>query len=75
MAKQVNRAPDYGNWVSKRLIYTFGILGIVFLALTFLFWVLAIPALLCFAVAAYFAYARYLFSPKGGNVKIKSGKR
>ena len=69
MAKQVNKTPDYGNWVSKRLIYTFSILGIVFLALAFLVWVLVIPALLCLLVALYFAYARYLFSPKGGNVQ------
>jgi SAM-dependent methyltransferase len=69
MAKQVNNAPDYGNWVSKRLIYTFGILGVVLIASAFLFWVAVIPALLCLAVALYFAYARYLFSPKGGNVQ------
>ena len=69
MAKQVNKTPDYGNWVSKRLIYTFGILGIVLFALGFLVWVLVIPALLCLLVALYFAYARYLFSPKGGNVQ------
>ena len=69
MAKQVNRAPDYGNWALKRFIYIFGILGIVLLALTFLVWVFVIPALLCLAVAAYFAYVRYLFSPKGGNVQ------
>ncbi len=69
MAKQVNKTPDYGNWVSKRLIYTFGILGIVLFALAFLVWVLVIPALLCLAVALYFLYARYLLSPKGGNVQ------
>jgi SAM-dependent methyltransferase len=69
MANQVNNAPDYGNWVSKRLVYTFGVLGVVFLALAFLFWVSVIPALLSMGVAAYFAYARYLFSPKGGNVQ------
>jgi SAM-dependent methyltransferase len=69
MAKQANNALDYGNWVSKRLIYTFGVLGIVFLALAFLAWMLVIPALLCLAVALYFLYARYLFSLKGGNVQ------
>jgi SAM-dependent methyltransferase len=69
MAKQANNALDYGNWVSKRLIYTFGVLDAVFFALAFLVWVLVIPALLCLAVALYFLYARYLFSPKGGNVQ------
>jgi SAM-dependent methyltransferase len=69
LPKQVNRAPDYGNWVSKRLIYIFGILGVVFLGLVFLFWWFVVPALLCFAVASYFLYARYLFSPNGGDVQ------
>jgi len=44
-------------------------LGLVLLATTFPFWFLAIPSLIFFAVAAYFAYARYLFSPKGKNVQ------
>ncbi len=71
MAKLANQVADYGNWVSKRLIYTFGILGGLFLAFGFLLWILTFPALICFAIAAYFAYARYLFSPKGGNVQNK----
>jgi SAM-dependent methyltransferase len=69
MANAVKATPDYGNWVSKRIIYLPALLGTVFLASAFLFWILAIPAILFFSVAAYFAYARYLFSPKGGNVQ------
>jgi SAM-dependent methyltransferase len=65
MAKQV----DYGNWVSNRIIYPFAILGVAFLAAAFLFWWLAIFAVLLLAIGAYFAYARYLFSPKGKNVQ------
>jgi SAM-dependent methyltransferase len=45
------------------------VLGIVFLAAAIPLLLLAIPSLICFGVAAYFAYARYLFSPKGGNVQ------
>jgi SAM-dependent methyltransferase len=69
MAKAVKATPDYGNWVSKRIIYLPAVLGIVFLISAFLFWMLAIPALLFFLVAAYFIYARYMFSPKGKNVQ------
>ena len=69
MAKQASNKPDYGNWVSKHLIYMFAILGVAFSALTFLVWVLAVAAVLCFAVAFYFLYARYLFSVAGGNVQ------
>jgi SAM-dependent methyltransferase len=71
MAKQVIKTPDYGNWVSKRLTLMFGLLGVVFLAIAFLFWVSIIFASICLVVAAYFAYARYLFSPRGGNVQNK----
>ncbi len=71
MAKEVKSAPDFGNWVSTRLIYIFGVLGLALLAVAFLFWVALIPALVFFAVAVYFAYARYLFSPRGGNVQDK----
>ena len=68
MAKKVNE-PNYGNWISKRLIYSSGTLGIVFSLLTVVFWVFAIPAVLFLAVAAYFLYGRYLFSSKGRNVQ------
>jgi len=69
MVMRVNSSINYGNWVSKRIIYLFGGLGVILLALALLLWFLAIPAIFLFAVAAYFAYARYLFSPKGRNVQ------
>jgi SAM-dependent methyltransferase len=65
MAGKVN----YGNWVSLRLIYVFGGLGLLFLALAFLLLPLTAAAVLFFGVAVYFAYARYLFSPRGGNMQ------
>src|SRR4030042_3999402 len=61
--------PDYGNWVSKRLIYVPFVIGLVFLVSTFLFLFLVIPAVLFFWLTAFFAYARYRFSPAGGNVQ------
>lgn len=62
--------PDYGNWIPKRLIYVSFAVGLVFLvsAFGFLFF-LVIPAALLFFVAAFFAYARYMFSSAGGNVQ------
>jgi SAM-dependent methyltransferase len=62
-------SPEYGNWVSKRLVYTPGVAGFVFLGLSFLAPVLLIPAVLLLLFAAYFADARYLFAPRGGNVQ------
>ena len=60
---------EYGNWVSKRIIFLFGFLGFVFLGLGLIFWVSAIPAVLFFTVSIYFLYVRYQFSPQGGNVQ------
>ena len=62
---------DYGNWVSQKLIYAPAVVGLVFLGLTFFFPILIIIAILFFLIAAYFAYARYLFSPHGGNIQFR----
>jgi len=61
--------PEYGNWVSTKLIYGSIAMTIPFFALSFvslIFVVGAIPFLLSFA---YFAYSRYMFSQRGGNLQ------
>jgi SAM-dependent methyltransferase len=63
------KRPEYGNWVSSRLLIIPAGICIVLAALSFLVPVLAIPALLFFAVFVYLAYARYQFSPRGGNLQ------
>jgi SAM-dependent methyltransferase len=69
MSKTTVEKPDYGNWVSKKLIYAPVVLGLVFLGLAFIFPASVVIAALFFIISAYFAYARYLFSPQGGNVQ------
>jgi len=61
--------PEYGNWVSKRLVYVPAGIGVVCIVLAA--WVLAfaVPAAVFLLVAAYFAYARYLFAPNGADVQ------
>lgn len=61
--------PKYGNWVSMRLIYVPGVIGLIFLGLAMIFPWLVVIAALFLIVSLYFAYARYLFSPQGGNVQ------
>lgn len=63
--------PDYGNWVSKKLIYLPGMVSLVFwgLALLSRWWML--PAVLFLGVAAYFGYARFLFSSPGKNIQTR----
>ena len=66
--------PEYGNWVSKRIIYIFGLVSFVLFGLALLFWILLIPAVLFLLVSAYFLYVRYQFSPQGGNVQDRVWK-
>jgi hypothetical protein len=61
--------PDYWNWVPKRLISVPFALGLLLLVSTFLFLFLVIPAVLFFLFSVFFGYARYKFSPAGGNVQ------
>ncbi|HUL31091.1 MAG TPA: class I SAM-dependent methyltransferase [Thermodesulfobacteriota bacterium] len=61
--------PDYGNWVSKRLIFAPSMIGLIFFGLAFWIWFSSIPAGLFLLGSAYLAYARYRFSSQGGNVQ------
>jgi SAM-dependent methyltransferase len=63
--------PDYSNWVSKRLIYGPGLISLVFFGLSAVFLPSIIPAVVFLLIAGYFAYARFCFSPAGGNVQAQ----
>ena len=63
--------PDYGNWVSKRLLCVCGLMGALLLALSFLFPVLAIGAAFFLISFIYFLYAHFKFSSRGGNVQTR----
>jgi SAM-dependent methyltransferase len=62
---------DYGNWVSTRIILAPLSVGLLFLLLAYWLHTLTIVGLLFLFIAAYFAYARYLFSAQGKNVQAK----
>ena len=61
--------PNYGNWVSARLIYVPGVVSFLFMGLAIMFPFLIVVAVFFLFVTLYFAYTRYLFSPQGGNVQ------
>lgn len=63
--------PDYGNWVSTRLIYGSGAASLPFLGLSFLYPVLVAGAVPLLLSCAYFAYARYKFSQEGANLQVR----
>jgi SAM-dependent methyltransferase len=69
MSEQTNQEPAYGNWVSKRLLYGSGVLGLIFLGFSFLFPILIILAAFFILAFFYFVYARFKFSPAGGNLQ------
>ncbi|MBN2085727.1 MAG: class I SAM-dependent methyltransferase [Anaerolineales bacterium] len=71
MRKSINRKPAYGNWVSNKLLYISGILGVVFGGASFWAPILVIVALFFILCFFYFAYARYQFSPRGGNLQAR----
>jgi len=62
---------DYGNWVSKKLIYIPGLLAVAFVALSFFSYYFLIVALPFLIITAYFSYANYRFSPAGGDIQAK----
>ena len=71
MSVRQRAEPEYGNWVSAKLIYGSIAMSIPFFVLSFVFptfIVGAVPFVLSFA---YFAYARYKFSQRGGNLQAR----
>jgi len=67
----MSEKPNYGNWVSARLILAPGVLGIALGILSFFIPLLFILALILIVCSVYFAYARYQFSSRGGDVQTK----
>jgi SAM-dependent methyltransferase len=62
---------DYGNWVSRRLVLAPAVLSLVFGGFSLLLPAAGVLAVLFFLCFLYFAYARFVFSPRGGNVQAR----
>jgi SAM-dependent methyltransferase len=71
MSRRRTEKPDYGNWVSKRLIYMPAVVALFFLALSIVSYLFIIVAVFFLIILVYFAYAYYKFSPKGGDLQVK----
>ena len=61
--------PDYGNWVSWRLIVWNGAAALLFLALSLVAVGFMVGAAFFLVACAYLAYARHVFSARGGNLQ------
>jgi len=71
MGIQAPEKPDYGNWVSKRLIYMPGALALIFVVLSFWSQLFIIFASIFLLIVIYFSYAYYKFSPAGGDIQSR----
>jgi SAM-dependent methyltransferase len=71
MSELAVERPKYGNWVSTKFVLVPGLLGLLFGSLAFLVPILASVAAIFLLCSLYFAYARYLFSTRGGHVQAK----
>ncbi len=63
--------PDYGNWVSARILYTLGALAILLMGLSFVFPLVIVGAIASLVAFGYFTCARYRFSPRGGDLQAQ----
>ncbi len=63
--------PDYGNWVSTKLIYGSAAMTIPFLGLSLVFPIFVIGAIPFGLAFSYFAYARRKLSQRGGNLQAR----
>lgn len=71
MDQKTTQKAEYGNWVSKWMLYIPAAIALVFLCLIWASYFLIIPAVFFLLVFAYFAYAYYRFSAAGGNIQAK----
>jgi SAM-dependent methyltransferase len=71
MAEATAPKLDYGNWVSRKLIYASMAMSILFGILSFLIPILTIVTGFFILSLAYFLYARHQFSSRGGNLQAR----
>jgi len=71
MKGRAEQKGDYGNWVSKRLIYMAAVMTAICLGLSLLTPLFLIGVVLFVVLLIYFAYAYYKFSPNGGDVQSR----
>jgi len=71
MKGRAEQKGDYGNWVSKRLIYISAVMTAICLGLSLLTPLFLIGVVLFVVPLIYFAYAYYKFSPNGGDVQSR----
>jgi SAM-dependent methyltransferase len=71
MGQKDAKKANYGNWISNRLLYMPAATALFFLGLSMVSYLFIIAAAFFIIILAYFAYARFKFSPAGGDLQTK----
>ena len=71
MSQKDTRKANYGNWISNQLLYMPAATALFFLGLSVVSYLFIIAAAFFIIILAYFAYARFKFSPAGGDLQTK----
>jgi SAM-dependent methyltransferase len=71
MSRKDTRKANYGNWISNQLLYMPAATALFFLGLSVVSYLFIIAAGFFIIIFAYFAYARFQFSPAGGDLQTK----
>jgi SAM-dependent methyltransferase len=71
MKEKLSGKTDYGNWVSKRLIYVPAVMTVICIALSFLSYFFLIGVVIFAVLLAYFAFAYHQFASRGGDIQTR----
>lgn len=62
---------DYGNWVPNKYVYIPGVLGMLFVVVSYFYYPVIILAIIFLMITMYTSYARAQFAPEGGDIQAK----
>lgn len=62
---------DYGNWVPSKYVYIPGLLGMLFVVVSYFYYPVIVLAFIFLMVTMYTSYARAQFAPEGGDLQVK----
>ncbi len=62
---------EYGNWVPNKFVYIPGLMGMLFVVVSYFYYPLIILAIIFLMITMYTSYARAQFAPEGGDLQSK----
>ncbi len=62
---------DYGNWVPNKYVYIPGLLGMLFVVVSYFYYPVIVLAIIFLMITMYTSYARAQFAPEGGDLQAK----